>query len=149
MAGLAIWRNIRRSFAILVCSLLVACGDDGGTASLEVTADAGTPVESVELAPTVVGGEATAVLHVTNGGDATTGRIALGISGAAANDFVFDNALTTCAGRALEPAATCDIVIAFRPTVSGHLDPDLRALARYRVRRRGPSPAILVPCTQE
>ncbi|MEJ7603017.1 MAG: choice-of-anchor D domain-containing protein [Kofleriaceae bacterium] len=84
-----------------------------------VTTPDGTVIDALTLAQANVGQGSTGQIRVTNSGQGATGPIALAITGAAANDFVLDNAQTTCAAKALAPAESCDVVVLFRPTAIG------------------------------
>ena len=99
---------------------LVGCGGEAADApAISVTDPSGAPAAQVELASTNVGQSSAAMLYVANDGRAPLGPIALAISGPSANDFVLDNALTSCAGATLAPGAGCEIAIVFRPTADG------------------------------
>ncbi|MDQ3339383.1 MAG: choice-of-anchor D domain-containing protein [Myxococcota bacterium] len=120
-------RDVRLLLTALVMFVAGGCGDGNGkgddteepAAALDVTDEGGTVVTEIELAQTLVGQDASGQLRVANTGTVATGPIALSITGAAANDFILDNTLTTCAARALGPGESCDIVIRFRPTAAG------------------------------
>ncbi len=116
--------------------VMAGCGDDAqppvdaaGTAMLVPSTSDGTIVTSLALPDTAVGQDATATLTLTNNGDAATGPIALAISGTAANDFGLDNALTSCAAKSLAPTESCDVAIAFHPTVQGDRAAELAIIA--------------------
>ncbi len=106
-------------------AVLSGCGGssseplDASTPILAVTDSGGMTVETLTLSQTSVGQSSTANLRVTNTGSGATGLLAISINGAAANDFVLDNALSTCAGKVLAANESCDVVVSFRPTAAG------------------------------
>jgi hypothetical protein len=119
--------------------VLVGCGDDTPapfadaatdaapdapldappTATLVAADDMGMPATMLVWPSTAVGQMSTATVTLSNAGSAATGPIALSISGATANDYSFDNQLTTCAGVSLAPDASCSVDVIFRPTSAG------------------------------
>ena len=121
------------NWRVVVGVLLIGCGSDGesmphdgaidsgsgGDAILVATDPAGNPTTSLDFGAALVGQSSTAKLVVANSGTGTSGPIALAIAGTHANDFAFDDQLTTCAGLALEAGASCNVVLVFRPTASG------------------------------
>jgi HYDIN/CFA65/VesB family protein len=107
--------------ALLV--LLAAC--DSGSVTLAPSDATGGAITEVAFSDTSVGQQAAVVVHVTNKGTQTSGPLAVAITGAAANDFVLDNTLTTCAGQRLGRDGTCDIALVFRPTAGGDRDATL------------------------
>ncbi|MDQ3297470.1 MAG: choice-of-anchor D domain-containing protein [Myxococcota bacterium] len=118
---------MRILLTVLVLFAAGGCGDGKGkdddteepAAAFDVTDESGTVVTEIELAQTLVGQDASGQLRVANTGTVATGPLALSITGAAANDFILDNTLTTCAARALGPGESCDIVVRFRPMAAG------------------------------
>src|ERR1044071_3189700 len=96
-----------KRFLLLV---LAACGGSGSV-TLEPSDASGGAITDVAFSNTSVGQQAAVLVHVTNTGSGTSGPLAVAITGAAANDFVLDNVLTTCAGQRLGRDGTCDIAL--------------------------------------
>src|SRR5690349_10503878 len=87
-----------------------ACGDNGQTpsdgaaaATLAATDDSNQPVTMLDFGTAGIGQTVLGTVHVANSGTGPSAALALAISGAAANDFVIDNAETTCAATVLAP----------------------------------------------
>ena len=106
---------------VLGCGGGSSAGKDApsGAPTLEVSDSTGTSTASVAAPDTLVGQSSSIQLRVTNHGTAETGVLAVSIEGAAANDFLLDNALTTCAAHSLAVSESCDIAMSFRPLDAG------------------------------
>ena len=85
--------------------------------ALEVTDSNGAPISAFDVGTSAVDQLRTATVTVTDVGTASTGAIALSLSGST-SEFLVDAPLTTCdAGTA--PGASCTVAITFRPLATG------------------------------
>ena len=120
--GLAVWAGL----AGLGCPGGASTEPDGaqpadgsGPATLVVTDPLDdSPVAAITFPATLVGGTTLVAVKLTNAGGASTAPITLLLGGANAEDFAID-VTSTCTGAELEPGLSCEIVVAFHPSLAG------------------------------
>ena len=98
-------------------------GGEGGCADEASCGETGTPLLVIEertlsfdTLPTGVE-SAPSTIHVSNDGDASTGKLALQVDGAQAAAFTVSN--DTCTGFALAAGASCTLNVVFKPSAVG------------------------------
>ncbi len=93
--------------------MVAACSDRAAPPppSAALTAD----VTALAFPDTSLGAGSTLAVHVSNTGRDPSGAIELSATG----DFIATGEGTTCLGTQLDPGASCDLGVAFRPAVAG------------------------------
>jgi hypothetical protein len=93
--------------------------DAPGPAALVVThVFDNTPVTAIDFPAILVGETALVAVRLTNAGGANSAPIVLLLGGPNAEEFAID-ATSSCTGAALEPGGSCEIVVAFHPSLAG------------------------------
>lgn len=115
----------------LVALLVVfACGDAPQAPPIPAAAlviESGAGDTSVDIPGVLVGTSGMADLVLRNAGGQRTGVLTAELDSQV--PFAIDAAHSDCVGRALEPAASCHLVLSFHPTVAGAHSANLTLLA--------------------